>query len=53
MTSQFMQMNVNISESAPRCLDRGYTTNMRNICPRTPKLELDPNSPNVFVNLAH
>ena len=28
-----MEMNVNISESAPRRLDRGYTAHGRNICP--------------------
>ena len=36
MTSQFMQMNVNISESAARRLDCGFTAHARNICPRTP-----------------
>ena len=36
MTSQCMQMNVNISESAPRRLDCGFTAHAQNICPRTP-----------------
>ena len=37
MTSQFMQMNINISESAPRRLDCGFTAHAQNICPRTPR----------------
>ena len=36
MTSQCMQMNVNIYKSAPRRLDCGFTAHVRNICPRTP-----------------
>ena len=31
-----MQMNVNISESSPRHLDRGYDAHAQNICPGTP-----------------